>query len=945
MNYFLEVVKQIYILLKKNGLLYLRRWKSTLLQLLSPILILAVLVILAAISEITFGGKSITYQPVLNIHSPNIDLPSDASTSLRFYNCTSWNGNKCYSLSVTANGVSMGESVLNQLLVQDYGLIQDKDYKNFTTQKQLESFLYENQNSTVIGIAFLPDSPNTVSYTIYYNRTQNDLYSPVLSIQNLIDNTIVYLRMKQLGRLDNLNSENPKQSIQVNYKNFAQPPTRKNGQVIIYNSTGPTFFSIGAMIILIVSLNSLVVEKEARLRFAMIMMGMKDSAYFVSWFITFFLICLVFSLVNVIGGMIFGISIFLKGNFLILLILFFCFSFSLICFAFLLSTFIKESKSALVLGFTVLAISFILNLFVSNGSVVYQLYSPDVTPAFRVILSFYPPFNFAKVFTDIATKTLPVYDEVQRKFVPGPGYTFDDFFNGSNTYDYVPKSYVGILVLICDGLLFLLIYWYCDNVISDANGVRKSPIFFLYPSYWGIDKLVMHLFGKNKDLNIKTNEKQDEEDYQSMETEDVRNEFKRARNVELNAVVRVVSLRQTYAGFLSKLAAKFLPSKLAQSRFFREKKALRGLNLVVEDNQCVCLLGHNGAGKTTTMNILTGLYQQTSGEAYIGGLNVKTSIEKIRKQLGMCPQHDILWDDLTAEEHLELFGDMKGVPRSQRNEEVKSLLESVDLLDVGHHLTKTYSGGMKRRLSICIACIGSPKLILLDEPTTGLDPFSRKKAWNLIHKMKKGRAMILTTHAMDEADYLSDRIAIMAHGQLKCIGDSLSIKAQYGSGYNLLVVSNAGFEKQVLKLVYTYIPAAKIVSQSAGNYIFNVPKEQLTELGVLLEYFEKLMEGNDTHTPPLLKDWGISQTTLEEVYLKVTKKSEFGYKNADMGELSTVGSEANLEQRELLTHHPNSESVLSIPQIQSTSDFEMNTLGGSSTTSGNVLPPTTTSLE
>ena len=89
-----------------------------------------------------------------------------------------------------------------------------------------------------------------------------------------------------------------------------------------------------------------------------------------------------------------------------------------------------------------------------------------------------------------------------------------------------------------------MIYWYCDNVISDANGVRKSPIFFLYPSYWGIDKLVMHLFGKNKDLNIKTNEKQDEEDYQSMETEDVRNEFKRARNVELNAVVRVVSLRQ-----------------------------------------------------------------------------------------------------------------------------------------------------------------------------------------------------------------------------------------------------------------------------------------------------------------------------------------------------------------------------------------------------------------
>ncbi|EFC35517.1 predicted protein, partial [Naegleria gruberi] len=362
--------------------------------------------------------------------------------------------------------------------------------------------------------------------------------------------------MKQLNRTSEL--QDFRNSIKVDYKNLPQPPTRKNGQVIIYNSTGPTFFSIGAMIILIVSLNSLVVEKEGKLRFAMIMMGMKDSAYFIS--------CLV-------------------------------------CFAFLLSTFIKESKSALVLGFTVLAISFILNLFVSNGNIVYQLYSTSVTPAFRVILSFYPPFNFAKVFTDIATKTLPVYDDQLRKFVPGPGYSFEDFFIGTNTYDYVPASYLGIIVLILNGLLFLILYWYCDNVFSDGSGVRKSPIFFIYPSYWGLNCL------KSKST-IKTNTNQDEQDYSQMETNDVKEEFKRSRDSSINAVVRIVSLRQTYSGFLTKLAAKCFPAKIAQSRFFREKKALKGLNLIVEDNQCVSLLGHNGAGKTSTMNILTGLFKQ-----------------------------------------------------------------------------------------------------------------------------------------------------------------------------------------------------------------------------------------------------------------------------------------------------------------------------------------------
>ncbi|KAL9657561.1 hypothetical protein ABK040_000988 [Willaertia magna] len=902
--YLVEVAKQILILLKKNCLLYLRRWKSTLLQLLSPIVILVVLVVLAAISEAQWGGKNGVYPSVSNIHG-NIDLPklSSDGNGLKFYNCTSWNGKPCYTFAVSSNGIAFGEEVLQKLLVQDYGLVEDVHYKNFTTKTNLENWMYANQNSTLLGICFEKnfalDNPSlSTAYTLYYNMTKKDSGAPILSVQNIIDNTIVYLRMQQIGKGATVD----RNSILTTVKNLPNPPTRQNGQVIIYENTGPTFFTIGAMIILIVSLNSLVIEKEFKLRFAMIMMGMKDSAYFVSWLVSFIVICALFSLVNVIGGMIFQISIFINCNFLVMWILFFCFTFSLVCLAFLLSTFVRESKQALVVGFIFLAISFILNLFVSNGNVIYQLYADDVTPAFRTILSFYPPFNFAKVFSDISKKTLPVFDENQRKFVPGKGYTFYDFFvaddnstpNPAGGVIRSPRSVYSVLILLANSLLFLIIYWYCDNVVSDASGVRKSPFFFLFPSYWGIDiyKVCGVCIGKERNINTTTTN--DDEEYQRIETDDVREEFKRARDKNIKAAVRIISLRKTFIGGFAKLMKLILPKKWSEKKIFREKTALNGLSLLVEEGTCVALLGHNGAGKSTTISILSGLYQQTGGEAYISNLSVKGDIELIRKRLGMCPQHDILIDDLTAEEHLQIFGDLKGVSREQRNEEVKTLLNLVDLADVGHHLVKTYSGGMKRRLSICISCIGSPNLIVLDEPTTGLDPFSRKKAWNLIQKMKAGRAMILTTHNLDEADYLCDRIAIMANGQLKCIGTSLEIKAQYGSGYNLQLVADVGHEKEVLQLVLTNIPDAKIVSQDAGNYIFNVPKEQTNELGELLSIIERMKSSSKS----MLKDWGITQTTLEEVYLKVTKKADFGYK--EFKSVPTIGSEMELVDKELL---------------------------------------------
>jgi len=147
--------------------------------------------------------------------------------------------------------------------------------------------------------------------------------------------------------------------------------------------------------------------------------------------------------------------------------------------------------------------------------------------------------------------------------------------------------------------------------------------------------------------------------------------------------------------------------------------------------------------------------------------------------MGVCPQHDILWKALTAEEHLELFAALRNIPAENIPAEVSERLEDVDLTSAREGLAGDFSGGMQRRLSVAIALIGNPKMVFLDEPTTGMDPISRRKVWNLIEKVKRGRVTLLTTHSMEEADILGDKIAIMKEGRLASVGTSLHLKNKF----------------------------------------------------------------------------------------------------------------------------------------------------------------------
>ncbi|KAK6117971.1 hypothetical protein DH2020_048286 [Rehmannia glutinosa] len=242
---------------------------------------------------------------------------------------------------------------------------------------------------------------------------------------------------------------------------------------------------------------------------------------------------------------------------------------------------------------------------------------------------------------------------------------------------------------------------------------------------------------------------------------------------------------------------------------------------------------------------------------------------------------DILWDALSGEEHLSLFASIKGLAPASVKLVAQKLLAEVKLTDDAKVRSCSYSGGMKRRLSVAIALIGEPKLLILDEPTTGMDPINRRHVWDVIESAKKGRAIILTTHSMEEADILSDRIGIMAKGRLRCIGTSIRLKSRFGTGF----ITNIRFSGDVYGAHDqgdTFSTAQHIaVKEFFKSHLDVLPKEESKSFltFVIPQEKEKLLKNFFAELQDREKEFGIADiqlglTTLEEVFLNIAKKAE-----------------------------------------------------------------------
>jgi len=282
------------------------------------------------------------------------------------------------------------------------------------------------------------------------------------------------------------------------------------------------------------------------------------------------------------------------------------------------------------------------------------------------------------------------------------------------------------------------------------------------------------------------------------------------------------------------------------------------------------LLGANGAGKTTTLSMLTRHIIPTAGDAFVTGKSILSEFAEGARHVGVVTQNNSLWDLLSVEDHLYLFARLRGVPEGKVAFIVDGAIDQLELAPHRKKLAGRLSGGMKRKLCVAIALIGDPEVVLLDEPSAGLDPVSRRNLWNVILRTMSHRSVILTTHSMEEAEALCQRIGIMVKGQLRALGTKQHLKAKFGSGYELCMklVLNQAESSQVdamvkkigdaTAFVNCVFPNATLISENGGLVTYQVPKEEM-KMGLA---FTQLEQNKEKYG---IEDYSIAQPTLEQV--------------------------------------------------------------------------------
>lgn len=288
--------------------------------------------------------------------------------------------------------------------------------------------------------------------------------------------------------------------------------------------------------------------------------------------------------------------------------------------------------------------------------------------------------------------------------------------------------------------------------------------------------------------------------------------------------------------------------------------AVDSLNIGIKKGEVFGFLGPNGAGKTTSIKMMVGLLRPTSGKVNINGIDV----QKIEKgSIGICPQELMLWENLTCKESLNLMADMYEIPKSTRNPRVQKLLNDLFLQEKADTVVSKLSGGMKRRLNLALSVVHEPEVVVLDEPSEGLDPQSRRVLWNYIRSMRddEGKTVILTTHIMDEADQLSDRIAIIDHGKLIRLDTPEKLKKEIGEGDVVDIKLSDPLRNE--DLIHELKDQKDVISVHEVKGRINIRAlNAVGKLPIMMQTVEKLDLS--------IADISVRQNTLEDVFIQLT---------------------------------------------------------------------------
>ncbi|KAG9329357.1 hypothetical protein JZ751_005514, partial [Albula glossodonta] len=779
-------------LLHKNLLIKWRTKQQSLQELILPLVLLGLLILISTLNpHVYYGGFS------------TIPLETDVYPSFK------------------SLGYTPITNVTNHIMEEVSHSLRGVDLELFSSEQDLENAsLYEP--SSFVGVVFLDGMsyrlrfpynklPLPSDYTESFAncledtvncRAANYWYSGFVRLQSYIDAAIIQMQTKQdvWQAMTDLRVVMMGQPASVEIQKFSHAVS---SNYLVLAFTPFVSFLIA----------NIAAEKERRLKDAMSMMGLYDSAFWLSWALLYTGLVMALSVIMSIIAT--CTALFPNSNALIIFLIIFLYGISCIFFSFMVTPVFKKPNFASTVGSMLTVVMGCLSLF--------TVLMKDFPLPLVWALCLLSPSAFSIAIAQV------VYLEAH-----GDGAVFSTLLNGPY------PLYIPLLMLVLDSTIYLLLALYLDQVLPGEFSTQRSLVYFLKPSYWSKRSK------RYVEVSLVYEGEVNGGPAPSETVEPVSPEFRGKEAIRVNNM----------------------------QKLYEEKdgsvEALRGLTFDIYEGQITALLGHSGAGKSTLINILCGICHPTEGWASIYGSPVSEMVEgaELRQVVGMCPQFNIMFDVLTVEEHLRVFAAIKGIPPAETDHEVRKVLKDLDLEKIMDAQAKNLSGGQKRKLCVGIAILGDPKVLLLDEPTAGMDPCSRHQVWTLLKSRREGRVIVLSTHYMDEADILADRKAVISQGRLKCVGSSLYLKTKCGVGYHLRMSVTEGHDvDRITSLVSQHIPKAQLSRQQEAELTYMLPFESM-------DLFSGLFSEMDSRPDLRITNYGVSMTTLEDVFLRLEAEAE-----------------------------------------------------------------------
>lgn len=852
-----SLLNQFLLVMWKNLLLRKRHWLLTIFEIIIPVLLFTILLSVRVLPDSAFVPKVINTTTVFNV-SNEAGLKALVCAKFgvwipEFGFCypapTATVGDRRIFYGPPGNfseGVAdyvARETGMKGPLNSDENVLQAVNSTQEMDEAVQASYLMSNKSVTAyyIGLFFRntdgEEVPKNLTYDlrlpkIWFTETlypflqipgprNFSLFSQFTGSYNMDGFTYVQSLVDRYFISETSGNVSFKKDFKVEVQMYPYPPyVQDNGMSQIYGSTLPTFVVLSLVLLSPSLIKSIVYEKETGVRELMKLMGLNQWIGWAGWFFhSFVTIVLVSAFITVMlkasltskdaGGLLPPILAHSDGALVWVFLL--AYGVSSIAFCVAISTFFSRPTLATTMGILFWMVSY----FIPRAMMDFEYDVMGLTP--KLLSCLLPNMAITWAFRIIAMfegRTI--------------GMQWNRLWETGNPRDQLTPGMV-LIMLVADSLIFFLIAWYVDQVNPGVYGVPQPWHFVFKKSYWCGSRP-----GSEDDKGSEDDQSQLQEYFEDEPS-----------SLKPGIVIR--NLRKEFRTLGKKTTV-----------------AVGNASFKCYEGQCTVLLGHNGAGKTTTMSILTGVYAPTSGYAEVGGWNIATHLKEARQELGLCPQHNMLFVDLTVYQHLLFFGKLKGMSSKTARQEAVNLMKRLELSDKKNMYGNQLSGGMKRKLCLAISLIGGSKVVILDEPSSGLDPESRRWVWDVVQKERGSRTFLVTTHHMEEADVLGDRVAIMAAGKVVASGSTLFLKNKFGDGYTLtLLTSENSRGGEIGTAIKSFLPEAALRSAVRGEITFQLPPKT--------EVFTSLLDDLTSRKKELgIQHLGLSLTTMEQVFLRAS---------------------------------------------------------------------------